>query len=112
MMTNVPITSNKNNNSKNKSTNSNTSNNKRNYIVVPCVKGLSESYKNACKKYGIQVYFKGGGTIKDLLVAPKDKDHITNYSGIIYRYKCGRVECNEEYIVESSRTFRERFREH
>ena len=29
------------------------------------------------KKHGIQVYFRGGKTIKDLLVAPKDKTHIT-----------------------------------
>ena len=33
-------------------------------------------------------------------------------SGVIYSYKCGRVECNEEYIGESSRTFGERFKEH
>ena len=91
---NAPITSN-NNNRKKKSINSNISNTKRNYIVVPYAKGLSESYKNVCKKYGIQVYFKGGRTIKDLLVAPKDKDHISKKSGIIYRYKCGRVECDK-----------------
>ena len=45
-------------------------------------------------------------------MAPKDKDHITKTSGVIYRYKCGRVECDEEYTGETSRTFRERFREH
>ena len=33
-------------------------------------------------------------------------------SGVIYRYQCDRVECDEEYIGESSRTFGERFREH
>ena len=33
-------------------------------------------------------------------------------SGIIYRYKCDRVDCDEEYIGESSRTFWERFKEH
>ena len=33
-------------------------------------------------------------------------------SGVIYRYKCDRVECGEEYIGESSRTFGERFKEH
>ena len=32
--------------------------------------------------------------------------------GVIYSYKCGRVECDEEYIGESSRTFGERFKEH
>ena len=31
---------------------------------------------------------------------------------VIYRYKCDRVECDEEYIGESSRTFGERFKEH
>ena len=79
---------------------------RRTCITVPYSKGLRESFKNTCKKYGIQVYFRGGKTIKDILVAPKDKDHITKKTGIIYRYKC------EEYIGESARTFGERFREH
>ena len=88
------------------------SNTRRTYITVPYSKGLSESFKNTCKKYGIQVYFRGGKTIKNLLVAPKDRDHITQKSGIIYRYKCDGVECDEEYIGESARTFGERFKEH
>ena len=32
--------------------------------------------------------------------------------GVIYRYKCDRVDCDEEYIGESSTTFGERFKEH
>ena len=58
------------------------------------------------------MYFKGGSAIKDLLVHPKDKDNILQKSGVIYRYRCWRVDCNEEYIGESGRTFDERFREH
>ena len=58
------------------------------------------------------VYFKSGKSIKDELVAPKDKDHITKKSGIIYRFKCDRLECDEEYIGETARTFGERFKEH
>ena len=85
---------------------------RRTNISVPYSKGLSESFKNTCKKYGIQGYFRGGKTIKDLLVAPKDRDHITKKSGIIYRYKCDRVECDEECIGESARTFGERFKKH
>ena len=103
-----------NSNSNKKPTSSSTitnSINKRNYVVVPYTKGLSESLTTVCKKIGIQVYFKGGKTIKDLQVALKDKEHITKKSGIIYRFKCDRVECNEEYIGESSRTFGERFKE-
>ena len=45
-------------------------------------------------------------------MAPKDKDPMLKKSGVIYSYKCGRVECDEEYIGESSRTFGERFKEH
>ena len=32
------------------------------------------------------MHFKGGTTIKDLLVHPKDKDTILQKSGVIYRY--------------------------
>ena len=80
-------------------------------IVVPYHQGLSESFNRTCIKYGIQVHLKGGLTIRNLLMAPKDKDHILNKSGVIYRYKCHRVECDEEYIGESARTFAERFKE-
>ena len=107
---------NKDNNNRNiTTTNKNTNSkiiNRGSYITVSYIKCFSESIKNTCRRYGIQVYFKGGMTIKDLLVAPKDKEHVTKRSGIIYRYKCERLECNEEYIGESARTFGERFREH
>ena len=82
------------------------------YMVVPYYKGVSESLKKICGKHGVQVYFKGGHTIKSLLMTPKDQDPILKKSGVIYRYKCGRVDCNEEYIGESSRSFKERFKEH
>ena len=64
-------------------------------MVIPYYKGISESLKNTCKKHGVQVYFKGGNTIKNLLMAQKDQDTIHKKSGGIYRYKCDRVECNE-----------------
>ena len=96
-------------NNKNKDTRSNTFNGS--FITVLYNKGLSESFKKICKRYGIKVHFKSGKTLKDELVAPKDKDHITKKSGIIYRFKCDRLECDEEHIGETSRTFGERFRE-
>ena len=82
------------------------------YITVPYYRGLSEGVKKKCSNYGVQVYFKGGTIIKNLLMAPKDEDPMMKKSGVIYSYKCGRVECDEEYIGESSRTFGERFKEH
>ena len=81
-------------------------------ISVPYNEGLSEAFMNLCKRYGIEVHFKSGKTIKDELVAPKDKDHITKKSGVIYRYSSDMLECDEEYIGETARTFRERFKEH
>ena len=81
-------------------------------MELPQVCDVVDVIKNTCKKYGIQVYFRGGKTIKNLLVAPKDREHITQKSGIIYRYKCDRVECDEKYIGESARTFGERYKEH
>ena len=51
------------------------------------------------------MYFKGGNKTKD-------RYYILQKSGVIYRYKCGRVDCEDEYIGESGRTFAERFREH
>ena len=71
------------------------------FITVPYNEGLSETFKNLYKKYGIEVHFKSGKTIKDELVAPKDKDHITKKSGVIYRYKFDMLECDEEYIGET-----------
>ena len=49
----------------------------KSYITVLYNEGLSETFKNTCKRYGLEVHFKSGKTIKDELVAPKDKDHIT-----------------------------------
>ena len=45
-------------------------------------------------------------------MAPKDKDPITNKSGVIYRYTCSEHGYNEEYIGESARNFADRFKEH
>ena len=77
------------------------SSNQRPHMVVPYTKGLSESLKHVCGKYVVQVYFRGGRIIRSPLVAPKDKDPITKKSGVIYRYKWDRVECDEEYVGES-----------
>ena len=97
---------------KNTSCNNNQPKHQKPYMAVPYYQGLSESVKRTCNKHGVQVYFRGGVTIKNLLMAPKDQDPMLKKSGVIYRYKCDRVECDDEYIGESSRTFGERFKQH
>ena len=41
------------------------------HIVLPNTQGLCESIKKICGRYGIQNHFKGGRTIKSLLVSPQ-----------------------------------------
>ena len=73
----------------------------RGHIVIPYTQGLCESIKRICGRYGIQTHFKGGKTIKNLLVSPKDKDPMFNQSGAIYRYQCNNLGCDDEYIGEN-----------
>ena len=61
---------------------------------------------------GVQVHFKGGNTIKTLLMGLRDRENIPQKSGVIYRYKCDQMDCDEEYIGVSERTCGERFKEH
>ena len=53
---------------------------------------------------GVQVYFKGHNVIRNLLVAPKDRDKMTQKNGVIYRFICALAGC-EEHIGKSARTF-------
>ena len=46
------------------------------HMVIPYYNGIGESIKKTCSEHGVQVYFKGGNTIKNLLVPPKDQDTI------------------------------------
>ena len=84
----------------------------KSHIVIPYTQGLYESIKKMCGRYGIQTHFKGGRTIKSLLVSPKYKDPMVNQSGAIYWYQCGDLGCDDEYIGKTSRTFGERYNEH
>ena len=65
-------------------------------LSYPTHKVLCESIKKICGRYGIQTHFKGGKTIKNLLVSPKDKDPMLNQSGAIYRYQCNNLGCDDE----------------
>ena len=82
------------------------------YSVIPYTQGNCESSKKICGRYGLQTHFKGGSTIKNLPVSPKDKDPMVNQNGAIYWYHCGELGSDDEYIGETSRTFGERYKEY
>ena len=81
-------------------------------VITPYTKGIAKSFKHICGKYGIQVHFKGNITIKQVLIKPKDQDPRDNKSGVIYSFHCSNIACNEECIGETSKTLRERCKEH
>ena len=68
--------------------------------------------KKICSKYGVQTYFKGSATIKQLPVRTKDQDPKDHKSNVIYSYQCGKVDWDEEYLGKTSRTLGERYKEH
>ena len=78
------------------------------HVVIHYIQELGESFKKICSKYGIETYFKGNITIKQLLMKPKDQDHQKNKSGVIYSYQYGNITCGEEYVGETSRILGER----
>ena len=45
-------------------------------------------------------------------IRTEDKDTKLQKGGVIYKYKCPQINCTEEYIGESGRTFGDRYKEH
>ena len=77
-------------------------------VTVPYNAGLSETFKNLCKRYGIEVHIKSAKTIKDELVAPKVKIiHQTKWCNLQIQMKCWNAMNN--YIGE---TVEHLFKEH
>ena len=76
-------------------------------VLHPTIKGLRwlfhtpKAKVRASRMYalnmGYKCTFRGCRIIRSLLVPSKDKGPNTKKSGVIYRYKCDRVEC-DEYI--------------
>ena len=106
------IKSNRSNKGSSNTRNNPTPNINKPHIVVQYIQGLGDSCKNIYSKHGIHMHFKGGRTIKDLLVNPKDRDTILQKSGVIYTCKCSRVDCEEECSGETEKTFAERSKGH
>ena len=85
---------------------------KKCHIIVPYIHGICEIFKSICGKHGVAVHFKEGQTLKSILVSLKDKDTMTTINSVIYWYRCDKINCDEEYVGETSRTFGERYQEY
>ena len=111
-MDNSSSTTQNNRQGNNKNSNVRTNKNTVGQVVIPYTKGIGESIKQVCSKVWYTVHFRGNSTIKQVLMKPKDEDPKDNKSGVIYSYQCNHLDCNEEYIGETSRTLGERRKEH
>ena len=80
------------------------------HIVIHYTQGVCKSVKKICSKHDTQTHFKGNKIIKNILLSPKDKDHMENKKWT-YWFQCGELACDEEPLGETSRTFGERFKE-
>ena len=73
-------------------------------------------FVKASKRSVVHMAFKPTSKVvvpsKTSLSPPKDTDPMVNQSGAMYRYQCGDLGCDDEYIGETSRTFGERYKEH
>ena len=85
-------------------------------VVMPYVKGTSETLRRIFNKHKVNVCFKPHQTLKQMLVHPKDKTKKSEVCGAIYHVQCAGSDkgsvCNDSYIGETERTLKKRFLEH
>jgi hypothetical protein len=85
-------------------------------IVLPYIKGLSDALRRTFGNYGVRVCFKPTQTLRQILVAPKDKTEKKDIAGPVYHIPCqgqtSRGQCSESYIGETERSLKTRFLEH
>ena len=70
-------------------------------------RGEEEVLKIFVTKWEARFILKEEALIRNSPVALKDKDTITQKSGVINRYRYDRLECKKEYMGESARTSEE-----
>ena len=90
---------------------------KKGTVVIPYIRGLSETLKRVYASYGIQTFFKPTNTLRQILVAPKDKTKKEDIAGPIYLIHCkgdttSNRQCRDIYIGETERNLKKRFLEH
>ncbi|XP_072022533.1 uncharacterized protein [Amphiura filiformis] len=75
-------------------------------VVLPYIKGISEALRRNFQKVGIRVTFKPTRTLRQFLVAPKDKTDKKDVIGPVYMIPCQgqttRGTCQESYIGSSA----------
>ena len=82
----------------------------RGSVSIPYVRGTSETIRRALNKRQIAVHYKPRGTLREMLVAPKDPVKPENQSGVVYQIPC--ATCVSSYVGETGRSLGTRLKEH
>ena len=79
-------------------------------VVLPYIRGLSESIRRILTPLQIRTCFKPHRTLRNILVHPKDPVPPDQKKGVVYRVPCG--DCDQTYVGQTARTLHIRRREH
>lgn len=79
-------------------------------VVLPYAAGVSEKLCRIYKKHRVHTAFRPAVTLRNCLVAPKDKPPRDNVCGVVYKISCR--DCDSTYIGETSRQLGTRLKEH
>ena len=79
-------------------------------VVIPYVKGLSETFTRIMREHGISTAIRPHRTLRNILVHPKDKVTDDKKSDVVYKIPC--KNCEASYIGETGRTLGTRIKEH
>ena len=80
------------------------------YVTLPYVKGTTEAISRILHTAGFKVAMKPCRTLREELVAPKDKVSLLDKAGVVYQIPCG--ECDASYIGQTSKNLRDRVKQH
>ena len=78
-------------------------------VVIPCVAGMSEDIRRACRKFNVRVVFKSRQALHSLLTKVKDTLPLGKQSNVVYHIPCS---CGQVYIGETRCRMETRLKEH
>ena len=80
------------------------------HLTLPYIQGVTESLSRKFRRQGITTHAVPHETVRSKLRTPKDKDPVSDLSGVVYQLNCS--DCNAKYIGETARPLRKRLAEH
>ena len=79
-------------------------------VVIPYIRGISESIRRMLSSYDIRVCMKPHCTLRQIFVHPKDPIPMDQRSGVVYEIPCD--DCEQVYVGQTDRSFACRLKEH